>query len=356
MKQKIILLSVALTASLYVSPQSARNPLNSEPATLVFRHGETLANMTGMTLHLADGQTFERTSFFYDEQGRKSGELTQRPATDGSWRNLSKDTLTYNTESVTAESFTWTDDTWQPVSKTVSFTDNSGRKLYALTYNYDKQSETYSANPLLRTEWKRDDMGHITEITKQYRTALTARISYSYSDDGNLTEEVYQTLNDSDGSWKNGGKYSYSSTTTATGTILKAVSHYATRNKWNSDGFIINEISPEGTLARSDYFAVGKDDKPVAYYVYTYSGNVGESTLSINSKTLNVYPNPASGSFTVSAPDELLGSDLVLYDVAGKQVKNIMLTSPETHVDASSLQAGVYVLKTGSSVRKIVIR
>jgi len=71
---------------------------------------------------------------------------------------------------------------------------------------------------------------------------------------------------------------------------------------------------------------------------------------------LSVYPNPASDQITVQS-DELIFS-VELYDLTGKQVRNLLPNSNETSVSLEGLENGVYTLKVnsekGTSVKKII--
>lgn len=58
-----------------------------------------------------------------------------------------------------------------------------------------------------------------------------------------------------------------------------------------------------------------------------------------------VYPNPASALVTVSVDNTLLKSTANLYDVTGRLLKNVVITTNQQQINVTSLASGVYILK-----------
>ena len=68
----------------------------------------------------------------------------------------------------------------------------------------------------------------------------------------------------------------------------------------------------------------------------------------------NVYPNPAQEMITVElgiAEDQ----ELCIYDMLGKIVVEKTLVWGKNSIDVSELQPGIYLLKAGSSSKKIIV-
>ncbi|MDD5570316.1 MAG: sugar-binding protein [Bacteroidales bacterium] len=59
---------------------------------------------------------------------------------------------------------------------------------------------------------------------------------------------------------------------------------------------------------------------------------------------INVYPNPVNTFFTLRISDATILKNTVMkiYDVCGKEVKNILITDSETMIDRGELQSGIY--------------
>jgi len=67
--------------------------------------------------------------------------------------------------------------------------------------------------------------------------------------------------------------------------------------------------------------------------------------------SMNLYPNPATDQLIISLDDRLPGSEAKLYDLGGRLLKTIRITSTEQPINVKSLSAGMYVIrfKDGSS-------
>ena len=66
-----------------------------------------------------------------------------------------------------------------------------------------------------------------------------------------------------------------------------------------------------------------------------------------NKSDFNLYPNPASDVFSITANNSLLGSTYYIIDQVGRIVLSDKLTNETTKVDISQLAAGVYLLQIG---------
>ena len=84
---------------------------------------------------------------------------------------------------------------------------------------------------------------------------------------------------------------------------------------------------------------------------YFCMDDLSVNTVGINeaaSSSLAVYPNPVKNQFTVNT-----SGDLFVYDLAGKKVFSKLVSAGES-VSVSELKTGIYFVKMGSSVQKIV--
>ena len=71
-----------------------------------------------------------------------------------------------------------------------------------------------------------------------------------------------------------------------------------------------------------------------------------DNVISIE-RGVNVYPNPFSSSATVivTGADITNGTDFILTDVFGKEVKNIKLSTSNFKLERSELPSGIYFYK-----------
>ena len=80
----------------------------------------------------------------------------------------------------------------------------------------------------------------------------------------------------------------------------------------------------------------------------------------LNVAVFNLYPNPAHTYCTIEGADGLVGSNLQLIDLTGREVSSFKVPSPRYSFSTASLPAGIYLVKLthlagGTTVRKLVI-
>lgn len=115
------------------------------------------------------------------------------------------------------------------------------------------------------------------------------------------------------------------------------------------------------------WYAPNIRDYIIYYYSTTISGtnysfgNV-RNYLDINSiselnngdNLINIYPNPASETITISLPENASTTDCILVDNAGKEVKRFTISGGENQVDISELESGIYFIQIDSQIRKLI--
>ncbi len=98
------------------------------------------------------------------------------------------------------------------------------------------------------------------------------------------------------------------------------------------------------------------------YYIDDVSVIPVDSLVGIGERervTMNIYPNPATGHFTIEQAQ--IGETLALYDLAGKRVFSMVLHSSKQTIAIGDMPAGVYVAtleKDGAIVerKKLIIQ
>jgi photosystem II stability/assembly factor-like uncharacterized protein len=74
------------------------------------------------------------------------------------------------------------------------------------------------------------------------------------------------------------------------------------------------------------------------------------------SDTISVYPNPSNGHLEVHTKDiGFINTELKVYDAFGKIVFKSVLINPSSQIDLSTQANGIYFLKIGNTVKKIVL-
>ena len=354
MNLKFRLLSILmLTIPLYITAQTARNPLNFEPARVSLQKQISSWKMAEEIFYHADGKPFEKRSYQYDEHGRTAAELTLRwSEMDKTW--LSKMQYEYeykdNQVSVLEKSGS------QYTSKTETVTDTKGKPARSVTFTWNRDIDDWSINPYLRCEWVYDPNGHLTTILKQYMThnrqTFDARILYSYNEAGALNEELFQKWNPDNEQWENKGRYTYSND----GDHKKvATSYIYALDKWLFDGKTVYLYDAEGKITRCEYFKKNTDESFDAYSVINYSESACIPEVA-ESPEINIYPNPAVTSFELSVPSDYLGKIMYMFDGFGKQVKTVPIYNQKTQIDVSALPSGVYLIKIGDIPKRVIIK
>lgn len=90
---------------------------------------------------------------------------------------------------------------------------------------------------------------------------------------------------------------------------------------------------------------------------YTYSPIVSLNPMGRINQNLFVYPNPSSGIFSIQASPNDIGQ-LQIYDVTGRERKNYdhfnWINNFKIELNIRSWEAGIYLLKSGSFVKRII--
>ena len=361
MKIKISLLSVVmLTMSVCAAAQTARNPLNHEPARVMLKKNPSSWKLTDETFYRADGTQFDKRSLTYDANGRLVEEITvSRSKSDESLQKTFKCDYFYNENKTIAISAEKNMTGWQNISKVESISYNAGKSAYSLTYSWDNDNEDWKVDPSVKCTWVYDENGRASEYVKQTWNKEKndwnepyARIIYSYDGDGEVSEEVYQFLNTERNSWTDRGKYAYDK---GDKNQKIALSYFYASEKWVTDGKAIYSYDEDGKIARGDFYGNNTDGVLNAYCIYSYTENSSCEVIT-EAEDIIIYPNPAVTTFELTVPSSLVGKSANIFDVWGKQVKSVIVSNEKIQVDVSGLTEGVYVVYVGEKTKKLVIK
>lgn len=77
---------------------------------------------------------------------------------------------------------------------------------------------------------------------------------------------------------------------------------------------------------------------------------VEENTMLLNNNTVNVYPNPTTGSITIEFEKAVDNELIQVIDAYGKKIKEIKLSGLQKELDLSDLTQGIYYLNFASSI------
>lgn len=73
-------------------------------------------------------------------------------------------------------------------------------------------------------------------------------------------------------------------------------------------------------------------------------------------KSFSLYPNPSSGESIISFSPELMGSELVIYDVRGSLVTRLKISQSTMPLSFIEQRSGVYFISVGGQIQKLVVK
>ena len=108
-------------------------------------------------------------------------------------------------------------------------------------------------------------------------------------------------------------------------------------------------VTAEGdTLCDNPYTFIVHSDVTLTA-VFAIFGGIGD----VESLRWTLYPNPASMTVTVESSEP---AEIGLFDVSGREVKRTALGVGTTTVDLGGLPQGVYFVRLGGAVKKLIVR
>ncbi len=110
---------------------------------------------------------------------------------------------------------------------------------------------------------------------------------------------------------------------------------------YQSDGEIGTFVQEDESVPDNNYYHAAK--------VYLHKMGTDETVMTVET-TMNVYPNPAKGSFTVQLSN---ASDVNIYNTVGQLVKTYENVS---EVRVNNLEAGIYFVNAGKQTTKVVVK
>jgi hypothetical protein len=74
------------------------------------------------------------------------------------------------------------------------------------------------------------------------------------------------------------------------------------------------------------------------------------------SSSFSLFPNPATTEINLQTTNDLIGSDLIIFDALGKQIHKQQILSTNTRINTSAFAAGNYVVKVGGVVKRFEVK
>jgi len=230
-------------------------------------------------------------------------------------------------------------------------------KTFTVTYTYN--GATGGNATLSKSVTYNSAYGTLPTPTKD---SYTVTYNYNGSTQANSSDAYTPTF----GGWYLEATFENEVTNT---TIVTTFSHHTIYAKWNNTPLTLPTPAANAGYTFGGWYSeascvnfvgnAGDSYAPTAdttLYAKWTKNQTGIAETSANNK-IAIYPNPTTGHLRVSG-DILDGKDreIIIYDVVGQVVFTSQLSklSPETTIDISHLANGLYFLKVGGKMFKIM--
>lgn len=252
--------------------------------------------------------------------------------------------------------------------------------VYTYTYNEAGQiilSELMLGNMLFQTTeyFYRDGLLY-EELWNDYDYYLGGlapyeKLTYTYED--GLMSVVYDSVYNYGWSWSYNGRDEYNYDGNGNCVMFQSYNQYnqvVRKSVYTYNDMLLSQtIAPCGDdiemsrpalyanhnlYTREQFWTVDIDQvlRYMCDYLYSYD-TIGVGIRDVNSAApLAVYPNPVSSQCVVSLPEGV--RNVELFDMTGRMVKQLPVSSNQTLLDLSNLQPGVYMLRAGAALQKVV--
>ncbi len=304
------------------------------------------------------------------------------------WINNSKETYVLNSNGKRTQilSEVWQYNKWNKQSKSDITIDANGFETLYLNQNWDSASNSYKptgrqfvvymsqnkATQSLQQNW---DEGTATWVNN-FKTDL------SYNSNGFRTGQISSRWNVDSGKWLNYFKvdwrtnnqgyalgykfYRWECNIICQWEFSDSTQYFLNENYRDTANYrYVNGSSIQKTLTnfnsnscinKIDYYffdnsqmklVIGSED------IYTYKSK-STAIAPIENSTLKVYPNPANSILTIENSE---AKDIFIIDIiTGQTIVNATTENGSATIDISLLNNGLYLIKLGNSIQKIIIQ
>ena len=291
-------------------------------------------------------------------------------------------------------------------SKAVFSYNSAGAIQHMDDYSWDDNTSNWGTTPSSMADHYYNSSGKLEKIVFNSAISGTSLDSFVYDGSGLLTESHFKSSHETA---KNINTYNSS------GQIIETINSYFSNNNWINRGKDENKYNNAGQISeRKGYYwnantsswvylntitytynngaLTEKLDESPSFsstrtiYTYNTDGTLAEelyqyldgatwinsdrtlyfydNTSAINkieAKDIDVYPNPSTGMFTVDFNFDETPAQVLVMDIAGKQVFKQHINSGYTvEVNLQNLDKGIYLLQIAAAgkvdVKKIIVQ
>jgi hypothetical protein len=69
----------------------------------------------------------------------------------------------------------------------------------------------------------------------------------------------------------------------------------------------------------------------------------------------HVFPNPSTGSFTLTADRQYIGEEFSIFDYLGRKIKSSIISKEKENIDISDIDPGMYTLMINQRSIKLMV-
>ncbi|MBI3232545.1 MAG: T9SS type A sorting domain-containing protein [Bacteroidetes bacterium] len=308
-----------------------------------------------------------KTTYTYDAQKNVLTELSQEwNAATSAWLNTNNSIYTYNANNNRTSTINqgWQSGAWV----------NNNKFIYNFDANYRAISDLYQSwnvgtsswENLVQNVYKFNTSNLVDSAITQYWNGSTSAwvsyilVTYTYDANKNQTSSLFQSWDTQSSSWKN--TYSHTFTYDLNKNMLTDLfKTYNVGGTWDNteldtytydaDNNQLSEVYQDWVIASGNWLNTDS-----SHYYYTKKNtnpNNGVALLNVANKELNIYPNPATNIATINF-ETTSKEILTIVNLLGEQVYTQSYIANQT-IDLSSFSKGIYIVKVGTAVGKLVV-
>lgn len=288
---------------------------------------------------------FHKTDYTNNSDGTVNQSISQTWNTVSTgWDVATRSTFTYDgaKHALTEISDLWYDPNWMPFSKETNTYDGSGYLIIDLSQSWDFISSWKNSSQTLYTN--NPDGTVSQELTQSWNGTTwndTSRITYTYAGSKVIMslEEVPKGL-----VWENSWMDTFDYD--ASGYLIYTLSKNWVSSAWKNDtqGFITNyaDGNPHQIVYQSwdDTMGSWKNNLRITFDNGTLAVN-----QDVFKNSITIYPNPSHDNVTIATNNATPNLKYWVTDPVGKQVLKGSIDAKETVVDINPLATGVYFIQ-----------
>lgn len=249
-------------------------------------------------------------------------------------------------------SYNWNGSDWEFSGKTENEFNSNGDKTKIVRYNWDGSSWAENDSTFFTHQYDAENklFSTVESFFMMGDWITSDSTSYHYSGD-QLMEDIDYTFDPMSSEWQSDWRTTYSYNNN--GEVSEAVYYTWNGASWareTSESYSY-QYNSEGKVTEQ---IISSSSGEITFkYEYDYSGcNVPLSTVyTNNTNSIDIYPNPAQEKLIITTEEN---AEIILFNTMGIKFHQQTVTQKKTEIDLSDYPQGMYLLKFNSNGRQSV--